>query len=297
MKNKFNVLILDDNETIGENIKKRIFKANSSNYSFSGIEVIPHFLTIDISDLANSAKKINQFINSNNIDYLLLDRGFYHIIDPKLNSDYNHLDKKYLYTIKADLKNGIKIEKILEMIPQRDFKKIKGVIVYSYDASDDYIEPAQIKQLYVNLLPEKFNEKNIEIILTNSKVYKLSGLQLYIDQELPENKNMTVIGLKSDFKLYGLFMGEILYHRVISMVDRARKSTILTKRKLVVRNLIILFLSFTALTIGGNALYEILSEKVKSDYFLLFSSIVFALLIPLFILAVKPELLIDIDNE
>ena len=300
MKNKFNVLILDDNEIISENIKKRISKANSTNKAFSGIEVIPYHLPIDISNLEDSAIKISHFIGSRAIDFLLLDRGFYHNIDPKLNPIYKNLDNDYLYIKKTDLNSGIKIEEILKLINPKEFNRIRGVIIYTYNAdSDGYVEPAEIKELYLKeILPEKFSEDNIEIILTNSEIYKLAGLHLYIDKEAPENTELTRTGLKSDFILYGLFMGEILYHRIASLVNKTRQTKIVKKRNLLVKNFIILFFSFTALSIGGNALYAILtSEKTKINLSLFFITIIFSLLIPLFILIVKPELLIDIDNE
>lgn len=297
LKKKYNALILDDNEFVGDNIRKRIYKANTSNYSYSGVEIIPHFLTIDISDLSKAAKSIINYINANKIDYLLLDRGFYFVIDPSSNETYNNLDNKYIYTKKKDLKNGVKIEKILELTSKKEYNRIKGIIVYTYDANEDYIEPAQIRQTFLNIMPENFNEKNIEIILTNSEVYKLSGLNLYIDSELPENKEMTITGLKSDFKLYGLFMGEILYHRMISMLNKEQERRFISKQKMIIRNFIILFFTFTFLSIGGNASYQMLYNKIHSNIFLLVISVVFAVLLPLFILAVKPNLLINIEDE
>jgi hypothetical protein len=297
MGKRINALILDDNEIIGENIKKRIFKASATNFPFFKIEVVPYFITINISNIRDSALKISHFINSKEIDYLLLDRGFYHVIDPKLNHSYSNLNDKYLYTKKVDLQSGIKIETILELIPKNDLKRIKGIIVYTYDTTGDYIEPAQIKQLYLDIFPKRITENAIEIILTNSEIYNLAGLDLYIDKELPDDNELTMTGLKSDFKLYGLFMGEILYHRVIALINKTKQKSVSTKRKFLIRSFIILFFTFTGLTIGGNALYEILDKKIKNDAFLLLSSIVFSLLVPLFILAVRPDLLMDVDNE
>ena len=91
-------------------------------------------------------------------------------------------------------------------------------------------------------------------------------------------------------------MGEILYHRVISMINQREKKRLITKKNLMLRNLFVWFFALTGLSVGGNALYNML-VKNADNYLLIILSVVFSLLMPLFILLIKPELLIPTDNK
>jgi Na+-transporting NADH:ubiquinone oxidoreductase subunit NqrB len=131
--------------------------------------------------------------------------------------------------------------------------------------------------------------------MSNSEIYKLAGLKLYADAENSQ-PNFFKLGLKADFKLYGLFIGEILYHKVISMINQREHTKFIAKKKLLVRNIFVLFFVFTGLSLGGNVLYNMLVRNIN-NYLLLVLSIIFSVLMPLFILLIKPELVISIDNE
>lgn len=153
MPQKINALILDDNEIVADCLKKRIFKANESHCDFTGIEIIPHFLRIDLCDVNRSAQEIASAIISEEIDILLLDRGFYGIIDPSKAPKYSTLNNDSLYCAKDD--KGQLIEDILKLIPKEKFKRISAVIVYTYD--EEYAEPEQIRQIMRDILPVHFD--------------------------------------------------------------------------------------------------------------------------------------------
>ena len=87
-------------------------------------------------------------------------------------------------------------------------------------------------------------------------------------------------------------MGEILYHKVVSMISQSEKKKMPTKKNLILRNVLILFFIFTALSIGGNSLYSLLN-----NYIIIVTSFVFSLIMPLFVLFLKPEWIIPIDDE
>jgi Na+-transporting NADH:ubiquinone oxidoreductase subunit NqrB len=91
-------------------------------------------------------------------------------------------------------------------------------------------------------------------------------------------------------------MGEILYHRVISMIKPIEKKRFIEKKYLTFGKIIALFFALTGLTIGGNALFNILTENT-GNHTLFLLSIVFSLIIPIFILIVRPDLIISIDDK
>lgn len=294
MRKKLEVLILDDNEIIGDCIRKRIFKANESNFSFTKLEIIPHYFYIDLENIQQSIDKISSEIIVKKIDVLLLDRGFFKIVDPSTDSTYRNLSSKYLYCKKDD--QGRQIEEILGLIPKEKFKNISGVIVYTYDSGPWYIEPAQIKQSIKELLPEKFDKNAIDVVMTNTEVYSLANLKLYNQREVKDFPELKSIGNKSEFMLYGLFMGEILYHRIVSLIEKKREKVLENKKTKIQRNVIFLFIIFTALNLGAEALYSLLSMNLGNDYLLFFMSAGFALLLPILILILKPEWIINFEE-
>jgi hypothetical protein len=283
---EYNILILDDLKLVGENIYKRICKVNVSYSLHSGIKIIPHFTTIDITNIQVASERIAETIDTKKIDYLLLDRGLSYVID----SNIKHLDSNFLY---AENRKGVYIEQILKLIPKQNYTKIKGIIIYTYNEEFEYVEPEALKNDYIEILPKKFNGENVQIFMSNSELYKLAGLKLY---NCKVQSDYLQLGLKTDFKLYGLFMGEILYHKVVSMINQREKTKLVAKKSRMLRNIFILFFVFTGLSIGGNALYNMLANNTN-NYLLIVISIVFSLFMPLFILLIKPELIISIDNE
>jgi hypothetical protein len=293
MTTRINALILDDNRIIADNILKRIFKANESNLPFTNLDLVPHFLALDLSNLDTSAKSLGDEITLKEIDILLLDRGFYTLIDPTVDSAYAALDPASLYSRTDD--TGIKIEKILAHVPKERFKQIKAVIVYTYD-DETYVEAAQIKEWIREVLPDTFDKSSIDVVLTYPEIYDLAKSKLYRMKSVPNLPELESIGSKSDFVLYGLFMGEILYHRVIALVTRQRARRLQAKRNQTIRNLFLLFAIFTCLNLGASSLYSLLSKGKNADLILMLVSLAFALILPVLILRLKPEWIISIED-
>lgn len=294
MAKKVNVLILDDNEIIADNVKKRIFKANESHSASLGFEVIPHHIIIDINNLSDAAEKITAEVTSKKIDVLLLDRGFYNIIDPVTEQKYRSLDSNMLYCRKGD--KGHNIEDILRLIHKDTFKGVSSVIIYTYD-DETYSEPALIKQVIRDVLPPQFDKNAIDVILTYPEIYKLSDLKLYKEPtDVNGFSDIELIGPKSDFMLYGLFMGEILYHRTVSLVKKRQQNLFQARKTHLQRRLFLFFGIFTFLNLGANALYNLLSRDTHTNFLLLITSLAFALILPALILQIKPEWVIDIED-
>jgi hypothetical protein len=295
MGKQVNVLILDDNEIIADNVKKRISKANESHSASAGFEVLPHHITIDINNLSDAAEKITAEVISKRIDVLLLDRGFYNIIDPVTNRQYGSLDSDMLYCRKGD--KGHIIEEILRLIHKDTFKSVSSVIIYTYDDAESYSEPALIKQAIRDVLPPQFDKNAIDVILTYPEIYELSELKLYKDPiDVNGFPDIELIGPKSDFMLYGLFMGEILYHRTVSLIKKRQYNLFQERRAHLQIRLFLFFGIFTFLNLGANALYNLLSRGKPTDVLLLLTSLAFALILPWLILMIKPELVIDIED-
>lgn len=291
------VLILDDNKIIAKCILSRMLKANESFKDITQININPTHLHIDTNNIKNTIRLIESNILDNCPQFLLVDRGLFEIFDPSLK-DIEGLDKGSLY-IKTGWKN-IKITEILKEINFSRFKNFKGLILYTYDepslTSEWYVDPVSIKRELKSIVGEKIDIENIDIVLTNSEIYNLANLTLY-DKNSKQIGEYLELGKKSNFMLYGLFMGEILYHRLIKILEKQKSKTLLRKKGLLKSKIFILFIIFTSLSIGGSALYSILYEKIKSPEGLLFLSLVFSILFPFLLLILRPELVISIDDD
>ena len=277
---KYNVLILDDIEFVGKNLCKRFYETSRFYSKNLGIEIKPHFEVVQIGDCyKNTLEKIKDSIIERKIDYLILDRGFNNIENIKADAFSVNMDNK------------INVEELLKDIPTEYYKRIKGVIVYTYipDEKEKDFDIEKFRDDIYTILSEKISIENIQIILCNKEIYKDTGLKLYdYDYDKINEKFSNVTGSKSKFGLYGLFMGEILYHRLIQMINKQKKFMITKGKSSKVLSFIILFLVFTGLSIGGNALYNIFSIYIN-NVFLLFCSVVFAIVLPIIILLKNPD--------
>nr|VFK16553.1 MAG: hypothetical protein BECKLPF1236B_GA0070989_109712 [Candidatus Kentron sp. LPFa] len=294
-----NVLIVDDNPVTSDCIQKRLEKANGIYSKGSAIQVKPFYRSFSVADLQNAGKLLEDFIFKNSIDFLLLDRGFVDVIDPDHASE-DGLDSQYLFFAKGQ--GYVKIEEILRNVSFSKIKKMKGVIVYSFDTpcqtAEKYPEPAQIKRDIADIIGSGVNEENIEIFLTNTEVYSLAGIDIYKMAGREYNDKYLYLGNKSDFSLYGLFIGEILYHRIINILETRRKRAISTRQGYGKRSIVLLFIIFSALTIGGNALYDLIFQNIISNNVALFLiSVVFSLFLPIILLILKPEWVVSIDDD
>ncbi len=290
---KIDVLILDDNFVIARKLKKRLFDADRNYRYKSGVQIFPHYIEIDNTDPANSAEKVNSFIIENNITYLLLDRGFGEIIDgDEINAE--EFSRGVLY--KDNTKGGFLIEELLtniKTIKNNALSNIKGVIVYTYDQYRSLnIEGEPIKEEIVDKLTSLFSNKcQIDVLLAYSEIYKIAGIDLY---EGYAGEGIVKIGKKENFILYGLFCGELLYHKLLQMISLINQKIIREKKSQLIYRILVLFLVFTSINIGANALYNSFFED--GSVLIGFTSLLFAIIIPLIILLFRPSLLIDIEK-
>lgn len=134
------------------------------------------------------------------------------------------------------------------------------------------------------------------MILTYPAIYRLADLNLYTSMDVVDHPDLECIGHKSGFMLYGLFMGELLYHRAVALINRRKTVVRQNKKTQALRNVTILFIVFTALNLGANALYNVLSHNLANDLALILLSLSFALLLPLLILVLKPDWILNIEE-
>lgn len=293
----YNILLLDDNEIIASCIQKRLLKASETFFETTQIEINPFHLQIDISNISKAGQIIEKFIIESEIHFLLLDRGFFDLIDPvKLN--IQELEKNTLYIEKNT--KSIKITEILKEVNFSKTNSLKGVVLYTYDepslTSEWYVEPAQIKKDLKQIIGSRLNPDNIDVVLTNSEIYHLANLKLY-DTNPKQVGEYLEQGKKSEFMLYGLFMGEILYHRILKIIDKNQKKTLSKKKGSLNTKLILLFIVFTSLSIGGNAVYTLAMQKIQSNLGLILLSLMFSIVFPILILTIKPDWIISIDDD
>lgn len=297
MTQSINILLLDDNEIIAACIEKRLLKANETFFETKQVEIIPTHLKVDNTNPINAGKTVETYLTENKVDILLMDRGFFNIIDPE-KIIIDQLANDTLYVPKDE--RSIRVTEILQNVNFKKVEGLKGVILYTYDepsrTSEWYVEPAQIKQELKNIFGNKVAPDCIDVVLTNSEIYHLANLQLY-SQKPVQVGDYLVSGKKSDFMLYGLFMGEILYHRTISLLEKRQKKNLKLKQGNVRTKLIILFVVFTALSMGSSAIYSLAMKTINSDVGLLLLSIVFSFLFPILILTLKPHWIIDLSDE
>lgn len=127
-------------------------------------------------------------------------------------------------------------------------------------------------------------------------MYDVAGIDLYEGWGEEEVEGFLFHGNKPDFALYGLFIGEILYHKIVRNIELKNKKKAKSKVTFATRNLALLFVVFTALSIGGNAAYNYASQQLNNDFGLLILTMVFSLAFPILILIIKPEWLLNIEE-
>ncbi|MDB5227823.1 MAG: hypothetical protein JWN78_2016 [Bacteroidota bacterium] len=291
---RVDILILDDNFIIAKMVKKRFFNADKTYKHESLIELFPHYLEVDNNDYQKAAVSVNDYIRENNIRYLLLDRGFGKIIEPIINNSEN-LDVHYVY--KDNNQAGYHIEELLLSLKQlknSSLSKIKGVIIYTYD---DYREVDKqgevIKEEILDsvkiILPAKCK---IDVLLAYSDIYKIANVDLY---EGYSGAGIIKLGKKNDFLLYGIFVGELLYHKAIQMISLRSINFIKEKRVFMLCRLLILYLIFISISVGANAIFTFLFKESKILIGVV--ALLFGLLLPIAILYLKPSLIIDIEEQ
>lgn len=296
--NRINVLILDDIFVVGDNVKTRIFADDESYRHDLGLKIHPYYCNeINDKNLKEASCIVNEEIRKNDIEYLLLDRGFGKIIELG-HDNYPELEAGFLY--KDNTANGFKIEHLLEeldRINENSLHHIKGIIVYTHD---DYRE--QNPDKYGTIVKEEIIDKlkripslkktRIDVLLAYSEIYKIAEIDLY---EGYAGKGVIKLGKKNEFILYGIFIGKLLYHKLIQMINIRRVNLIKEKKLLLFYRLIILYIIFISISVGGNAIFSYLFKQ--GGFIVGIISLLFGILIPFAVLLLKPSILIDINDE
>jgi len=286
MNKNYNILVLDDNPVIVKSIIHRISNLNDSySYQFN-FTINSHYYDINLANYNH--KSLSNFIKAKNITHLALDRGFFEL---SINDD-----------LVLTKKNGA-IKKIDELLRPIDFtrlKQVKRAIVYTYDepdkASEWYVESSALQNEMADCLGGRFQKSDIDVIRSNSEIYQYSGVNLYEKEGEPYDNEYNILGLIPDFKLYGLFLGELIYHRVLLTIIQSRKQQAVKKKKSRVLNVVLLYIMLTSIAIGANSIYD-LFESTKVKPFLIYVAVVLGLILPVFIIIAKPDILLSIDDE
>ena len=298
LKKNLNVLVLDDNPIVVDSIQKRIAKLDEYFVDATSTSLTVFNVKVPVYNSKDAGKIVEDFLILNSIDFLLLDRGFFNLVDP-VNVPNEGLHPDYLYV--PIEKDRLIITEILAEISFKQVRRLKGIIVYTFDepyqTSEWYVEPAQIKKQIAGFVGNRVNADDILVVLTNTGLYDLAGINIYDRAGEKFNENFIYQGRKSDFALYGLFVGEMLYHRIHWLLERQRKRLSGKKQIQSLRKLVLLYVVLTALSIGGNAAYSWIFQQLPDNRYLFFISILLALILPLFVLLLKPEWLIDLDEE
>lgn len=290
-----NILVLDDIDVVGENILKRISKIGEKYCSINNVSINPVFIRFEKNSLAATIDKIEAEILKSNIQFLVIDRGIAEIFT---SSDDATLNKDYLYTSidNSSIQADLVLEKLSISIPEQ-LTALRGVIIYTYDGGEDiykHMEPTEIIHLTREKLPKKFSGA-VDVILTASEIYKLSNMSLYENERVQSTKYVK-LGSKSSFKLYGLFVGEIIYHRIVHLYRANTQSIFKSKNATRIRNLILLYVIFTSINIGGNILSNILFSHNSSNFIGYLITFFAAVIFPVFILLLKPTWIFNIDE-
>ncbi len=289
-----NVLLLDDNFIIANKIKKRIFEADSLYKFNSNFHIHTYYQEIDNSNVSNGAEQMNLFIKSQNIEYLLLDRGFGKIVDPEIEP-LSSLDNTCVY--KDNSVKGYNVEELLLELKNKNnsnLNSIKGILIYTYDDYRTINKEGEIirEEIIGNL--ETIIPKNcyVDILLTYSSIYKIANKNLYFAFN---GHGVFKLGRKDDFQLYGIFIGELLYHKLSHVINIKKFKILKERKKSIILKIIILYLIVISINVGSNALYSLIFEGINKLYG--FVSILFALILPLIVLKFLPGYLIDFDDK
>jgi hypothetical protein len=199
--------------------------------------------------------------------------------------------KKYLqtYSIKSvELFKGIDQSK-LNKISQ----KLKGLILYTYSPNPKQGELAskakQIKQA-LNL-----NKERIEIFSSHKEIYQSAGAELYKTDRI--SKDLVSLGFKSDFRLYGTAMGEIIYHKIIDKENARKRKRLKSRQTKLWFRIPLFFLILLCIDLGSNTLSKLINDTGIKNKIILAICLFLGIILPLLILFLKPEILIDYESD
>lgn len=294
---EINVLIIDDIPCIGESILNRLTDVNLK-YHNDFIDIKPWYYQYDVrKPLAYSISEIKAEIIQHNIKYLLVDIGFNRIVDQSYKSAYSFLnidDAIYSDTRRTEDRMTMDKDVLKNFNDDNMLTNLSGIIVYTYQPA--FKKPDIIHNEFIQILPKTFKRDDLMVIETNSEIYRPADAKLHILTEVPENPGFKYHGLIKDFRLYGLFIGEILYNQIRYHHFSSRIKSIERMKSSYFRYYIIAYFLFITINISANLISETLfgSNKPVGGLILLLLGVV----VPSLIIWLKPEFfLINRDDK
>jgi len=290
-----NVLIIDDINFVGESILNRLTEVNLK-YHDDYVNIKSWYYKYNVSkSLVDSIAEIKTKIKDHDITYLLVDIGFNKIVDDSYKYNYPHLeiDTSIYSDIRRD-KDRVTIDMVLKNFGNDHMiNNLAGIIVYTYQP--EFKQPEVIHQEFMEIMPKAFNKDILKVIETNSEIYRPADAQLHILTNIKEYPGIRYHGLIKDFKLYGLFMGEILYNQIRHHHFSSRIKSIESMKSSYLRYYIIAYFLFITINISSNILSEYLVGSYRMHWGV--GLLVFGVLIPALIIWLKPEFFLISKND
>lgn len=307
-----NILIIDDNWYVGDQIKNRLQSLDMRNNTKEmNVEYISGSVNQYFSHY-NEPNFIDKIADKLlNTDYLLLDLHFQDLnieesekitnefvlinIDDKAEGiEFKGLTdaaKKYLQTY------SVKSVELFKQIDQSKLNKInqklKGLILYTYSPNPKQGELAGKAKLIRKAL--NLNKERIEIFSSHKEIYQSAGAELYKTDRV--SKNLVSLGYKSDFRLYGTAMGEIIYHKIIDKENAKSQKRLKSKRARLWLRIPLFFFILLCIDLGSNTISEMIKVSGANNKLILSICLFLGIILPLLILLLKPEILIDYETD
>ncbi len=316
-----NILILDDNLVVGEQLKNRMITLDD-HAAFSKYRLKIEYLNASentsyyrFTDHALFEKAVkDKLIES---DYLLLDVHYQDInfektnqsackdiimnIPPGKGTDVQWISKEGKLTDSAreylmtEATQSTELFRHLsEDIRDKVRKRLKGVIIYTYSPNPDPNRLAGLKNNIIRAF--RINENKVEIFSSYKELFQGTDFELYKTQKLSDQ--FVSIGKKSDFRLYGSMIGEILYHKIVHKEYQRKDKRLKEQKSSYFKTLAFYYVIFISIGFGTNALYDILRNGHGLDAFVLaMFAVLLGVLLPFIILYFKPDLLIPTPKD
>lgn len=296
MKKKINALIVDDIECVALMMRDRLFEVNKK-YSDDFIDISPEVYIVDVTKgIEQTTSEIKGIIEEHNINYLLIDRGYSKIVDVSYKDEFVNLDiANCIYTDRREGQPKFTADEVFFHLKysNKTINNLIGILVYTNTPIKDVLPEVVHKEL-MQVLPSKFKKDKLFVLETHQEIYKPAGNRLHIFKEDEQYQGIYYHGKKKDFKVYGTFMGDILYNQIrYHRFEKKAKSIESVKYKLL-GTYLIAFFTFISLNIGSNMLanHWLKEMPIGLDYVI----IGLGLLIPSIVIWLKPEIFM-FENE
>lgn len=297
MKKKINALIVDDIECVALMMRDRLFEVNKK-YSYDFIDISPEIYIVDVTKgIEQTTIEIKRIIEGHSINYLLIDRGYSKVVDVSYKEEFANLDiDNCIYTDRREGQPRFTADDVFSHLKKYSNKTINnliGILVYTNTPIKDVL-PEVVHQELMLVLPSNFKKDKLFVLESHQEIYKPAGNRLHIFEEDKQYQGIFYHGKMKDFKLYGTFMGDILYNQIrYHRFEKKEKSIESVKYKLV-GTYLIGFFTFISLNIGSNMLanHWLKETPIMLDYII----IGLGVLIPSIVIWLKPEIFI-FNNE